>query len=258
MLRGAIVDLDGTVYRGDSLLPGAEEGIRALRAAGLDVLFFSNNPTRDGAAYVERLRSLGVEARDGEACSAGVVTAEYLADEHPDDAVYLLGSDGVAEILRDHGLALVDEPAAADVLLASWDPEFDYDDMRAALRVPVGATFLGTDPDRTFPSEDGPVPGSGAIIRAVAGVIEREPERVLGKPSAVAAEAALSRLDLPAEECLIVGDRLSTDVALGERAGMTTALVRTGADAESDLDDHPVSPDHVLDSLADAGRLLED
>ncbi|PSP28112.1 HAD family hydrolase [Halobacteriales archaeon QH_2_65_14] len=228
-MRGAIVDLDGTVYRGGSLLPGAAEGVERLRNAGLDVLFFSNNPIEDGTAYAASLTELGIPVSPAEACSAGVVTAAYL---------------------REH---------RADVLVASWTPEFDYDDMQAALdAVDEGTAFLGTDPDRTFPTEDGFVPGSGAITGAVAAVVGRDPDAVLGKPSDAALEFALDRLGAPPEECLVVGDRLDTDLAMGDRAGMTTVLVLTGVADREDLADSDVRPDYVIDRLGDVGSVLDD
>lgn len=259
-LSGAIVDLDGTVYRSDTLLPGATEAVDELRAAGCSLLFFSNNPTRDGADYVSHLASLGVDVRPGEACSAGVATTEYLREHHPDDAVMLVGAPGLEEQLRDAGLSLTDDPDATDVLVGSWTPEFGYADMVDALHaVEEGTVFLGTDPDRTFPRGDGrEVPGSGAVIRALAATIDRDPDAILGKPSPVALELALDRLAVPAEECLVVGDRPGTDLAMGDRAGMTTVLVLTGVTDREDLADSAITPDYVIDGLADIGEVLAD
>ncbi|PSP93921.1 HAD family hydrolase [Halobacteriales archaeon QS_4_62_28] len=260
MSRGVIVDLDGTVYHGDSLLPGAGAALDSLRASGARLLFFSNNPTHDGGAYVERLREMGLGVDPGEACSAADVTVEYLQADHAGDAVFFIGDDGIADILSTNGVTLTDDPGAADVLLASWEPEFHYSDMVDALwAYDDDTTFLGTDPDRTFPSENGAVaPGSGAIINAVAGVIEAEPDRILGKPSPEATRIALDRLDVPPTECLVVGDRLSTDIAMGERAGMETVLVLTGITDRADLVGSQIQPDHVIDSLADLDTVLDE
>ena len=260
MSRGVIVDLDGTVYHGDDLVSGAATAVDSLRDASESLLFFSNNPTRSGAAYVDRLADLGVTVRPGEACSAADVTAEYLRARHADDDVFLVGTDSIAEILDTEGVALTDEPERADVLLAGWSPDFHYDDMVDALRAyDEAVTFLGTDPDRTFPGENGlPTPGSGAIVNAVAGVLEAEPDLILGKPSRRATQAALDRLGVPASDCLVVGDRLSTDIAMGERAGMETALVLSGATTRADLADSDVAPDHVLDSIAEIDTVLSD
>jgi len=255
---GAIVDLDGTVYRGDSLLPGAADAVDRLRTAGLDILFFSNNPTRDGGAYVDRLRDLGVDVRPDEACSAGDVTTRYLERHHRDDAIMLVGSPGLRDQFRRAGLRLTTDPGETEVLVGSWTREFGYEDMLAALRaVDEDTAFLGSDPDRTVPAEGDEIPGSGAVVGALAATVGRDPDAVLGKPSEAALEFALDRLGLSPAECLVVGDRLGTDVALGERAGMTTALVLSGVTDADEVARSDVEPDYVLDSLADVGTVLE-
>lgn len=257
-MKGAIVDLDGTVYRGDELLPGATEGIAALRRAGLSLCFFSNNPTRDGEDYVTRLQDLGVDARAGEACSAGVATTEHLREHHADDTIMLVGSADLAEQLRANGLALTDDPDEADVLVGSWDPEFGYEDMDQALQaVDAETPFLGTDPDRIVPGPgDRFVPGSGAIVGALARTVGREPDRILGKPSETALDLALERVGAPAAECLVVGDRLDTDLAMGDRAGMTTVLVLSGVATRDDLETANVNPDYVIEALGEIDRVI--
>lgn len=256
-LEGAVVDLDGTVYRGDELLPGAAEGVAALRRAGLSLCFFSNNPTRNGEDYVARLQELGVDARTGEACSAGVATTEYLRDHHADDTVMLVGSAALADQLRAGNLTLTDDPERTDVLVGSWDPEFGYDDMDRALQAVDDQTpFLGTDPDRVFPGPgDRFVPGSGAILGALSRTIGREPDAILGKPSETALGLALERLGVPAENCLVVGDRLDTDLVMGDRAGMTTVLVLSGVATRADIATAEVDPDYVIENLGEIGEI---
>lgn len=257
-LRGAVVDLDGTVYLGGELLPGAPAGIDELRAAGVDLLFFSNNPLRDGESYVEHLRELGLDVGDGEACSAGVATTEYLLREHAGDDVLLIGDEALEHQLRDAGLSLTDDPDRCDVLVASWTTAFDFEDMKTALRaVDDDTAFLGTDPDRTIPvADDEVIPGSGSIIGSVAAVVGRDPDAVLGKPSDVARGLALDRLGVSPDDCLVVGDRLDTDLALGDRAGMTTVLVLTGVTDRSDVAGSDVQPDYILDGLGDIDTVL--
>jgi 4-nitrophenyl phosphatase len=256
---GAIIDLDGTVYRGGDLVPGATAGIDRLRAAGIELLFLSNNPTRTGAAYAETLGDLGIDVAADRVLSAGTVTTDFLRDEHPEDPVLLIGDPGLREQLAAADQPLTDDPEEADVVLASWTMDFDYDDMRTALEaVDDETTFLGTDPDRTWPAGDGEhIPGSGAVIRAVAGVVDREPEAVLGKPSPQALGAAQERLAAPPGDCLIVGDRLDTDLAMGQRAGMTTVLVLSGSTDRADLADSPVEPDNVIADLGEIGTVID-
>jgi 4-nitrophenyl phosphatase len=257
--RGVVLDLDGTVYRGNELLPGAAETVDAVRARDISLCCCSNNPTKTRAEYVDRLAGMGVEIDEHEVLSAGTVTTDYLVAEHAGDDSFLIGSPGLRDQLADAGVSLIDDPTAADVVVASWDREFDYDDMTDGLRALDDPTtvFVGSDPDRTVPASGGrSVPGSGAIIGAVAAVADREPDRVMGKPSPEAIDAVRESLGVSPGECLLVGDRLDTDIAMGERAGMTTALVLTGAADRDDVADADVTPDHVLETIGDVPDLL--
>jgi len=256
--RGVVLDVDGTVVRGDDPIPGAAEGLDLLATAGLSRLFVSNNPTKRPPAYAERLRRAGFDAHPDEIVTAGTITTDYLADHHADDALFVVGEDALVEQLHDAGLSVVTDESHADTVVVSIDRSFDYDRLSAAFRAcdDEAVTLVGTDPDMVIPAAEGDLPGSGAIINAVAGVVGREPDVMLGKPSEPAQRIVRDRLGLPPADCLVVGDRLDTDIALGERAGMTTALVRTGVTDDRDLDRSDVRPDYVLDSLADVGSIL--
>ncbi len=256
---GAVIDLDGTVYRGGDPVPGARAGIERLRADGTEMLFVSNNPTKTGADYAKRLRDLGIDVADDEVLSAGDVTVTYLREEHPEESVLLIGDPGLREQLAGADLVLTDDPAEAGVLLASWTMDFDYGDLRTALAaVDDGTVFLGTDPDRTWPAGDGEaIPGSGAIIRSVAGVVDRDPDAVLGKPSPQTLAAVRECLGVPLRDSVIVGDRLDTDLAMGERAGMETVLVLSGSTDRKAVADSPVDPDHIIDDLGEIGAVLD-
>jgi 4-nitrophenyl phosphatase len=272
-IRGVIFDVDGTVVRGDDPLPGAAAGVVAVDDAGLDRLFVSNNPTKPPAAYERRLGRAGIAVDADEVLTAGSVTADYLSTHHATDDVAVVGEQSLVELLLDAGVdarrvdgATVTQidspdheaPTRPDVLVASIDREFHYDTLRTALWLlsDPSVTFLGTDPDVVIPAPHADVPGSGAMINAIANVVGRDPHAILGKPSATMRDAALDRLGLDPEDLLIVGDRLDTDIALGAESGMTTALVRTGVTDDAALAASSVRPDHALDSLAELRSIL--
>ena len=259
MIGGVVLDVDGTVVRGGEPIPGAPAAVDRLRAAGLPVVFCSNNPTAGPAAYVDRLGGAGIEVDGETVVTAATATAAYLRANHAGASAYVFGEDSVEDRLRETTeLRLLSEPGPASVVVATIDYDFGYDDMRLAIQtVDDDTAFVGTDPDPVIPASEGRVPGSGAVVNALAGVIGREPDAVPGKPSATAARLVRERLGVQGEDLLVVGDRLSTDVALGERLGAETALVGTGV---TDIDgdgggvtpaaDGDPEPDHVCASLA--------
>ena len=258
MIRGVVLDVDGTVVRGNEPVPGAPAAVDRLRAAGRDPCFCSNNPTKGPRAYAERLGAAGIDAAPDEVVTAADSTVAYLREHHANDDLYVVGEDGLVERLVAGGLSIADEPAAADAGVVSIDRSFDYDDLTRALwALGDGTSYVGTDPDRVIPAPDAFVPGSGAVINAVSGVLDHDPDAVLGKPSTTARELVLDRIGHPPEECLVVGDRLDTDVALGADAGMTTAVVLTGVTDRDDVADSPYDPDYVLADLDELDRVFE-
>jgi 4-nitrophenyl phosphatase len=256
--EGIILDVDGTVVRDDEPIDGAAEGLDAVADAGLERVFVSNNPTAVPAAYEARFERAGLTVDREEVLTAGTATTAYLRAEHAADRLFLVGADGVADQLAAAGLSLTDDPVAADALVASIDPEFGYDSLCAAIVAleDPETDFVGTDPDMLIPQAGPDIPGSGAMIHAIEGVTERPVEVICGKPSSHARELALEALGVDAADCLVVGDRLDTDIALGDAGGMTTALVLTGVTDRETLAAAPIQPDHVLDSLAELSTLL--
>lgn len=255
--EGAIVDLDGTVYRGERLLAGADAGVAALRERTGGVVFVTNKAIERREAYRAKLERLGVPVAPEEVVTSGWMTAEYLATHHPDEPVFVVGEAPLRRELEERGLDLARTPEETGVVLASMDREFDYARLSAASRAIAGATaFLATNPDRTCPTEDGEIPDCAAMVGAIEGATGRELGRVIGKPSQTAIDAATSRLGAAPERCLMIGDRLETDVTMGNRAGMTTVLVLTGVTDRETVEGSPIQPDHVIDGLSDVGRVL--
>lgn len=252
----AIVDLDGTVYRGDRLVPGADAGVRALRGAIPAVLFLSNKAIERRRDYATKLASLGIPAGREDVINSGWVTARYVAERHGDREAFVIGEPPLVEELRAAGVDTTQD-APGELLIVSMDRSFTYEKLDLAMRtLDDGAPFLATNPDRTCPTETGAIPDAAGMIGAVEGVTGRSVDAVLGKPSEVVVERALERVGARPERCLLIGDRPETDIAMGERAGMTTVLVLSGVTDAADLSDATVAPDHVIDSLADVQAVI--
>lgn len=255
-IRGAVIDLDGTIYRGSELIPGADAAVETLRGAGVEVLFLSNKPIKRREAYRELLASLGISADRERIINSSVITADYLAAEHPDASILVVGERPLIDELDAAGLTVTDDPDEAGVVVVSMDRDFDYRTLTRAMRaVKPGVQVYATNPDRTCPVESGEIPDAGGMIGAVEGVTGRRPDRVLGKPSAVTVDVALSRLGVDPGRCLIVGDRLETDIRMGVEAGMRTALVLSGVTDGDDLAASSLEPDCVLESIAEIRSL---
>lgn len=256
--EGALVDLDGTVYLGDRLISGAADAIESMREQGIDVLFVTNKAINRRTTYSEKLTSLGVPATVDDIISSGSMTAAYLAANHPTTPILVVGEEPLREELEHRDLRTTERPEEAGIVLASMDREFDYDILTDALHALDDSTrFIATNGDRTCPTEDGEIPDCAAMIGAIEGASGRAVQQVIGKPSQTVIDAAMARLDAPAERCLMVGDRLETDVAMGIDAGMTTVLVRTGVTDSTTLRQSSIEPDYVIDSIADISTVIQ-
>jgi len=253
-MKGAVVDVDGTVLRGERAVEGAREGIAALRDAGVRLVFLSNNPTVTSDELADRLEGAGIEVGDATVLSSASLTARYIADEYPDVPVYVLGERALVEAVGERSELV--EADRATVAVVSLDRGLDYGDIREAVEAVQNAdVFLSTDPDVVVPTGDGEIPGTGAVTRAVESAAGREATTV-GKPSSVAARAALDALGTSPDDTVFVGDRLDTDVALGERVGARTALVRSGVTGAEEVDGSAYEPDEVVETVADLRHLL--
>jgi NagD protein len=255
---GIILDLDGTVYLDECLIPGARETIQWLRDRAYPIVFVSNKPLKSRADYAAKLTRLGVPTRPDEVINSSLVLVRHMSLKMPAAAVYPVGEAPLLEELAAAGFRISEDPDEIEVVVASFDRTFDYGKLNSAFQaLRRGARFFATNADATCPVEGGEIPDAGAVIGALEGCSRREVELVMGKPSPLILEVALEQLDRRAGECLMVGDRLETDVLMGQRAGMTTALVLTGVTRREDLSGAPVRPDHVLGSIAEIPGLFE-
>jgi arabinose operon protein AraL len=251
VIRGVLLDLDGTLYRGERAIPGAPEAVRALREMGAKVAFLSNKPLHPANYYAETLTRLGISATPEQVVTSGQVLGRWLAHEWPGARLYVLGEQPLIDEMTSFGLVCVNGSSRVDFVVASFDRTFTYAKLNTAYQaLRHGARLVATNADRTCPVEGGQVPDAAAIIGALRGCTGMEPELVAGKPSTFMITNGLDHLGLHAEECLVVGDRLETDVRMGVEAGCATALVLTGVTNRSDVVVSPWQPDLVLKSVA--------
>ncbi|HQD40660.1 MAG TPA: HAD-IIA family hydrolase [Bacillota bacterium] len=245
-MKAYVFDLDGTVYLGNTLLPGAKEAIGKIREEGKRLLFLSNNPLRTRGDYVQKLAGLGISIVEAEILNSAYVLCQHLRKIEPGAVVYPIGEAALKLELQEHGFTISEDPEKIRYVIASFDRTFAYPKLQIALAaIKQGAHFIATNPDRTCPVEDGELPDAGAVIGAIEGMTGKKVEWVAGKPSRIMAEAVVKHLDLEPEEILMVGDRLQTDIAMGKH-GFKTALVLSGVTQESDLKTSPYRPDYCL------------
>ncbi len=248
--RGWLFDLDGTIYRGEVLIPGASETVAALRADGRRVAFLSNKPLQTRADYAAKLTRLGVPAAPDDVINSSLVLARHLAALDPAAPVFVIGEPPLIAELRAHGFEVRWDHRVRWVVIA-FDRTFDYAKLDTALQAVrrSGARLIATNPDRTCPTEDGEIPDCAGMTAAVEAVTGAKVEVVVGKPSPIILEVALATLGVPARDAVIVGDRIETDIVMGKRLGLGTVLVLSGITVAGDPRIAELSPDLVIGSV---------
>lgn len=249
---GYIFDLDGTIYLGDELIPGALETIEYLQSQNKKVLFLTNKTIDSREKYVAKLNKLGIRVGLEHLLNPALVTIHYLKDHHPGAKVYVIGEDILKQEMLQNGIVFANSPAETDVVVVSWDRNFHYDHLDFAYQsIKQGAAVIATHPDRTCPMPGGDVPDCGGMMGAIEGTTGQKIDIIMGKPSILTANTALALLELSAEQCLMVGDRLETDIRMGINAGMGAALVLTGITSQADVEAATQKPTYILDSVYD-------
>ena len=227
--RCFIFDIDGTVALGTHPLPEAIDFILRLRKSGRRVIFYTNNPNRSHREMVEYLGGMGFEPCEDEMISAGDVAIDYLNKNHPESRVFLVGVPEMERQFIDAGIHVVPATSPmADVVVSGFDKTLTFDKAAAACRmIERGATFICTHPDRSVPIEDCLLPDAGAIAAMIAAATDTAPV-FMGKPMPQGMALIEQQTGLRADQMCMIGDRLYTDIAFGNRAGATSVLVLTG------------------------------
>lgn len=257
-LYGAyLFDLDGTIYLGDELLPGAHRLVATLREQGCQTLFLSNNPTRDPQMYADKLARLGLPTPTSHIVNTVVTMTAWLQREAPGASVFVIGEEPLERAVREAGLRITDRPEEIDVVVASYDRGFNYRKLQIAfdaLWLHRRARLVTTNPDAYCPMPGGRgEPDAAAVVAAIEASTGVRCEANLGKPSPVMLETSLAIIGLPPSECLMVGDRLSTDIAMALDSGVDSALVLTGESTRTTVATAPPDrrPTFVLERIDD-------
>jgi len=263
-IKVVILDLDGVIYRGKTALPGARETTEWLGAHGYQTYYFTNNSTRTRESYVELLAGFGIEADAEHVVTSASLTARYFADlgvlGRPRRTALVVGEGGLVDELRRAGLRIVRRRGQRpiDFVVVGMDRRFTYHKLHEAQQaVLAGAELIATNCDATYPVEGNVIPGGGSIVAAVATACERKPV-LIGKPSPRAGELILHHAGAAADEALMVGDRLETDIQMARRAGIWACLVLTGISRESEVQELPeeLGPHWVIPGIDHLPGLL--
>jgi NagD protein len=266
---GFVFDLDGTVYLGERALPGSVDAIAALRARGKRVLFVSNKPLEPREKYAAKLTALGIPATPDDVITSAYVLGHHLAHHEPSLRLYVVGEASLRNELRGHGLTVLDEldaqdpmevidPAGIDAVVIAFDRTLDYRKLNTAYQALVqGARFFATNGDKTCPMPGGGIPDAGATIAALEHLTGRSVELLAGKPSTLILEVALERLGSAPERTMMTGDRLETDILMGQRAGMLTTVTLTGVATREQAQRMANPPTFVVETLADIPALID-
>ena len=262
LYEGYVFDLDGTIYLGDELLPGAKRLILKLREMGKRVVFLSNNPTKDPEMYVEKLTNLGLPTDVSEVVNTVVTMTQWLLQNHPDAVVFPIGEEPLKNALREAGIEMSEDPERIDIVIASYDRGFDYRKLQIAFDAiwfHKRAMLVTTNPDRYCPFPGGRgEPDAAAIVGAIEGCTGAKCEVNVGKPDPIMLQTIMDLMGLDAKNCVMTGDRLYTDIRMGLNAGMPSAVVLTGDTTAESLAEEPEEnvPEYVLariDHLIPAG-----
>ena len=253
--EGYLMDLDGVLWAGQRVFSDAVRAVNSLHSLGKRIVFLTNNSTKSRAQYVEKLRKIGVDwVREQDVVNSGFATAKLLREQRGPLKVYPFGDVGLYVELMLQGHRLVNEDwcwaGDVDAVVVGMDPGVTYWKIGAAANaIRAGADFVATNPDRTFPTERGLMPGAGTMVAALEAASGKKPDLIVGKPYKPIFEIALSVLGIEKSKVLVVGDRLDTDVIGARNVGLDSALVLTGVATLKEVEASQVKPGYILRSL---------
>lgn len=244
-----LFDMDGTIYLGNKLLPGAKEFLRELDENKVPYYFLTNNSSRSRADYVEKLKRLGLVTPDEKIFSSGEATAIYLKKQGGGSRIFLVGTPSLEKEFVGHGFQLVQENP--DYIVLGFDTTLTYEKLRKLCDFAAeGIPYIATHPDINCPTETGFMPDIGAMMALIETSTGRKPDVIVGKPNSPIVEAIVEKTGYRIDQLAMVGDRLYTDIAMGAN-GITTILVLTGETKEIDVPSAKHQPDYVVKDMTE-------
>jgi 5'-nucleotidase len=252
---GFLIDMDGVLYRGPELIPGADRFVRELRDRDIPFLFLTNNSQRTRRDVVARLNRMGLDVEDRHVFTSAMATARFLAQQKPGGTAYVIGEGGLLTALHQHGYAVVDHDP--DYVVVGEGRTFNLELVEAAVRMILGgAKLIATNLDSNCPTQNGLRPGCGAMVAMLETATGVKAFSV-GKPSAVMMRAARKELGLATDETSMIGDTMETDILGGVQLGFHTVLVLSGGTKRDDLPRFAYRPELVVDGLGELADLLD-
>jgi NagD protein len=244
-----VIDMDGVIYHGHRLVPGALEFLDRLQQGGHKFLFLTNNSQWTPRDLRHRLDRLGVHVDESAFHTSALATADFLRQQKPSGSAYVIGGAGLTNALYDIGYTLTE--THPDYVVVGDTRSYDYEKIERAVRLIFqGARFVATNVDLTGPSEEGLQPACGALIAPIELATGRKPYFV-GKPNPLMMRTALRKLGAHSSESFMVGDRMDTDIIAGMEAGMRTILVLSGVTSRATLEQYPYRPTYVFNNVGE-------
>ena len=251
-----LLDMDGTIYLGDQLLPGTREFFQLISERKIQYFLLTNNSSQSRSDYTTKLRNMGLKVSAERILTSGEATACLLAGSNEGARIYLVGTPSLHVEFIDYGFELADDDP--DCVVLGFDTTLTYEKLsRLCSLVREGTHYIATHPDLNCPTAEGPIPDIGATIAFVEASTGRKPDEIIGKPFQPMLEVILSRTGLSPSQICMVGDRLYTDIAMGQH-GLRTVLVLSGETQLGDLAESPYQPDLVVSGIGELAQLIKD
>lgn len=250
MYNGYLIDLDGTIYKGNEKIVGAKEFIETLQKRGKSFLFVTNNTTKTPQEVSLNLRDkFDIHVDKKTIYTASLATLDYLQQQNAGKDIYVIGESGLKDILIENGFIWNEKNP--DYVIVGLDRDVSYEKLAiATLAIQNGAKFIGTNPDKNIPTENGLLPGAGSLIASIQTATGKSP-KIIGKPESIMMDLAVKHLGLNKSEVIMVGDNYETDIQAGIKNGIDSLLVLTGFTKKEQVPHLPIQPTFVINQLSE-------